>query len=136
MKPGTEEILALLKRRRSTHLTKQHFADLADDVVALGKDGFLDLIANTVTTPRPPRRNRNNGEVNPLLERMTRYRKQAGLSASDFNTALSKEFEKSMGSKPPKSALASAPKYLAYLQGSLSAADIEVGFAKVLAEYA
>lgn len=136
MKPGTQELLTSLRRQRTLRLTKQHFADLAEDVLALGKEGFLDLVVNTVLAPPQRRRLAADGEVDPLLEKMTRYRKQAGLTSSDFNGVLSKEFEKRLGSKPPKSALASAPKLLAYLKRSLSSADIEDGFAKVLAKFA
>lgn len=136
MKSGTEEILALLKRQRSMRLTQQHFADLADDVVNLGKTGFLEATAN-ISAPRPAKRTvAANSEANPLLDKMMRYRKQSGLSASDFNSALSEKFERRLGSKPPKSVLKSGRKYLDYLKKAVSAADIEDGFAKILEEYA
>lgn len=86
----------------------------------------------------PPRAvsKKTGKEVDPLLSKLARYRKDAGLTVADFNNALSKQLEQKLKSRPTKSALASAPKFLAYLQQFLSAAEIETGFANVLADYA
>ncbi len=134
MRAGTHELLTCLKRQRSLKLTRQHFADFADDLQTSGKDKFLDLIAEMLLAP--PRRQSSTTAHDPLLERMLRYRKQSGLSASDFNAALRAKLEPNAIANTPKSVLASAPKYLSHLRQTLSASEIESGLAGVLAEYA
>ncbi len=136
MKTATKIILGCLKRQRSVLLTKQHFLDLLDDIETLGRSRFLEIIEDELLSRSSRGGATGSHTANSLLDRMTRYRKQTGLSSANFNIALSKKLAPQTGSPPAKSTLASAPKYLAHLEKTLSATEIEKGFADVAAEYA
>ena len=136
MRPGTAAILGHLKRTRSVRFTRQQWADLVDDIAKLGKEKFLRIAVDGEAGARPvPKTTKQAEAPDTLLEEMSRYRKKSGLNTKAFIAALHIKLEGRLHRKPLKVTMTSGPKYLSYLRQSLSADEIETGFADVLAEY-
>ena len=137
MRPGTKAILEHLKRSRAARFTRQQWADLVDDVVTLGKERFLRIAVEQQEEAPPAQKVKKPvGASDPLLMQMDRYRKKSGLNARAFIAALHAKLEGRLHGRPPKAIMTSGPKYLFYIRQSLSAEEIEAGFADVLADYA
>ena len=136
MKAGTAAIIGHLKRSKSTRFTRAQWGELLEDLSLLGREAFLDLAVATDTKPRSAATPKSTKVADPLLDQMNRYRKKSGLSAADFVAALHGKLAVRIPAPASKAVFNSAPKYLAHARLSLDAADIERGFAAVLAEHA
>jgi hypothetical protein len=137
MRPGTESIVGHLKRARTAKFTRQQWADLVDDVTALGREEFLRVVMGGGTQSRPSRGTKTQAKVDdPLLDLMARYQKKSGLKMVDFIAALHRKLGDRLERQPTKEIAKSSPKYLSFARQTLRSEEIEAGLAAVLDEYA